>query len=239
MSHQSADTLHDEAWEAHWHSENVVSRWLATLFSAELSREALGCYSKGEAGPILQLLREEYALETEVKRIENALAALTVFSSAHLELAADFAELFLVDARTSVPPYASFWNDGERLFQGETAQRMAERLTRSGFSVTQDFNEPADHLAVMLEYLGYLCERLATLPQGSRKDELEYIRSYLRTELCSWLPAFAARCNEAHPASDLYPAVASLTAAWCQQLAEAIGPEDLSGRSKVTEHHLS
>src|SRR5690554_7400890 len=159
MSRHGVEAVHAEAWEALWHSESVVSRWLATLFSAELDAEALGRYMKGEAGPILQLLQEEHGLEQEVKRLKHALSGLTLFSSAQLELAADFAELFLVDARTAVPPYASFWTDGERLFQSETAQRMAQRLAQSGFSVTREFNEPADHLARSEEHTSELQSR--------------------------------------------------------------------------------
>lgn len=210
----------NESWASLWESESVVCRWLATLFSTELTSDMLSRYSKGEAAPILELLRHEYALEAEVKRLENALGGLTVLASAQLELAADFAELFLVDARTSAPPYASFWNDGERLFQSETAQRMAKRLAQSGFSVTREFNEPADHLAIMLEYLAFRCERLAGLGKGDRSEEFEYTREYLRNELCNWLPAFASRCNQATTASDFYPAIAALTAGYCRQLAD-------------------
>ncbi|SRR5690554_501771 len=210
----------EESWSSLWESESVVCRWLATLFSAELSSDMLSRYSKGEAAPLLQLLRHEYDLEPEVKRLENALGGLTVLSSAQLELAADFAELFLVDARTSAPPYASFWNDGERLFQSETAQRMAKRLAQSGFSVTREFNEPADHLAIQLEYLAFRCERLAGLGKGARSEEFEYTREYLKNELCNWLPAFASRCNQGKLASDFYPAIAALTAGYCRQLAD-------------------
>lgn len=210
----------EESWASLWESESVVCRWLATLFSAELTSDMLSRYSKGEAAPILQLLRHEYDLEPEVKRLENALGGLTVFSSAQLELAADFAELFLVDARTSAPPYASFWSDGEKLFQSETAQRMTKRLAQSGFAVTREFTEPADHLAIMLEYLAFHCEELAGLGKGVRSEELDYTREYLRNELCNWLPAFVSRCNQSTPASDFYPAVASLTASYCRQLAD-------------------
>lgn len=219
MSHPEIEAIPSDTWEALWQSESVVGRWLSTLFSAELDAESLARYAKGEAGPILQLLQDEHGLDEEVRRMQNALAGLTVLSSARLELAADFAELFLIDGRTSTPPYASFWNGGVRQFQSETAQRLANRLAQSGFSVNREFNEPADHLAVMLDYLSDRCDRLAALPEGERTEEFDYLRTYLSTELCNWLPLFATCCNETRPASDFYPAVASLTAAWCQQLA--------------------
>lgn len=216
------DPLSQEQWSALWEADSVLCRWLATLFGGEISAEVLEQYRRGDASPMLAMLAGEYGLAEEVQRLESSLAGLVMFPMPHLELAADFAELFLVDALSGAAPYASLHGGEARVFHGEPAARMEQRLGEAGFAVTRDFPEPPDHLAVMLEYLAYRCEALATLAESERAAGCQAIRHYLEEELCNWLPAFAARCRRVSTASDFYPALAALTAAYSRQLARNV-----------------
>lgn len=214
--------LTGEQWAALWESDSVLCRWLATLFGGELSAEALEQYRRGDASPMLTMLASEYGLEAEVRRLEESLVGLVMFATPHLELAADFAELFLVDALSAAAPYASLHAGEARVFHGEPAARMEQRLGEVGFAIKRDFSEPPDHLAIMLEYLAHRCEALVGLEGEARNVACRELHRYLEEELCNWLPAFAARCRRVSTASDFYPALAALTAAYCRQLARDI-----------------
>lgn len=139
-----------------------------------------------------------------------------------LELAADFCGLFLVDGRTSVSPYAgqyianelsSSLSNGDTIsgkkkadkiqIFGELHQQMTEFLTNSNMQIHSDFPEPADHLAVMLAYLGHLC--LST----SVDNQISFIETYLMT----WLANFTQQVKK-HDAGTFYAAVAELTLEW-------------------------
>lgn len=216
------ETLPGEQWSPRWETDSVLCRWLATLFGAEISEAVLGQYRQGDAAPMLAILAGEPGLEAEVERLEASLAGLVMFPMPHLELAADFAELFLVDALSGAAPYASLHTGGARVFHGEPAARMARRLGEAGVAIKRDFSEPADHLAVMLDYLAHGCEALGNLEGGVRSEACREIQRYLDEELCNWLPTFATRCRRVSTASDFYPALAALTAGYCQRLADTI-----------------
>lgn len=206
--------------EADWESESLLCRWLSTLLGAELDEPTLARYRQGEAAPLLGYLREAHGLGDEAGRIEAALSRLVMFTTPHLELAADFAELFLGDARSGVPPYASLYVDEQGGFHGATTERMEARLSRAGYAVRWDVGEPADHLAVMLDYLATRCMALA---EGTGHEALRAdTRRFLDEELCCWLPRLVACSARAKTASDLYPALLALTAAYCQRLARLV-----------------
>ncbi|MDN6180269.1 MAG: molecular chaperone TorD family protein, partial [Halomonas subglaciescola] len=86
----------------------VLCRWLATLLSAELDDAMLTRYRQGEAAPLFGALRDG-GLEHDTARVEQALKGLALLPAPQLELAADFAELFLVDAHGGAPLYASLY----------------------------------------------------------------------------------------------------------------------------------
>lgn len=217
-------------WSATWASESLLCRWLATLLSAELDEATLARYRRGEAAPFLTLLRDEHGLGDEAARVECALSRLVMFTTPHLELAADFAELFLADARSGAPPYASLYADEAGRFLGAPAERMEARLAEAGYAVRREVGEPADHLAIMLDYLG---RRLLTLAEASGEGEAvasgetrealrRDIRAFLAEELCPWVPRLVARSATPTTASDFYPAVLALTAAYLETLREAL-----------------
>ncbi|WP_416137379.1 hypothetical protein ACM26W_12830 [Halomonas sp. HK25] len=116
----SLESLPNEQWSSLWEAESVLCRWLATVVGAEIGEEALGQYRQGDAAPMLELLAAEYGLEAEVKRLEESLAGLVMFPIPHLVLAADFAELFLVDALSGAAPYASLHAGGVRVLSGSS-----------------------------------------------------------------------------------------------------------------------
>jgi TorA-specific chaperone len=206
----------------HFQRQALLCQWLATLLARELDEPTLQAYLAGDAAPLLDWLAED-GLAAEARRLRQALATLSLLAQPRLELAADFATLFLGDARHCAAPYASCYLSERGGFMAEPAQRMAERLADAGVAPAEDFNEPADHLAVMLDYLAGGYRQLAeTRTPAERDTALAGIGQFLRQELCSWLPAFSQRAARLAPASAFYPALAALTEAFCRhRLAEA------------------
>ncbi|MDT8879941.1 molecular chaperone TorD [Halomonas saccharevitans] len=223
----SEQTVEPADWSAIWESEGLLCGWFATLLSAELDEATLARYRRGEAQPLLNLLRDEHGLVDEVARVDRALSQLLMFTTPQLELAADFAELFLADARSGAPPYASLYADEAGRFHGAAAERMEARLAEAGYAVRREVGEPADHLAIMLDYLA---RRLLSLSEakgegedvGSSEALRLDTRGFLAEELCLWLPRLVERSAAPTTASDFYPAVLALTAAYLETLREAL-----------------
>ncbi|MDY7116262.1 molecular chaperone TorD [Halomonas sp. SSL-5] len=202
-----------------WESESLLCRWLATLLGAELDEPTLARYRGGEAAPFLDFLGDAHGMSSELSRLDQALSRLVMFTTPRLELAADFAELFLADARTGAPPYASLYLDDRPGFIGAPAQRMEARLAQAGYTVRREVGEPADHLAVMLDYLATRVTVLAEARGPEAEALRQDIESFLEHELCAWLPKLVARSAGVKTASDFYPALLALTDAYCRRLA--------------------
>ncbi|WNK20726.1 molecular chaperone TorD [Halomonas piscis] len=203
----------------------VLCRWLATLLSAELDEDTLASYRRGDAGPLFDLLRER-GLSEASSRVEKALKGLVLLPEPRLELAADFAELFLVDGRSAAPPYASLYTEPAARLHGEAAARMEARLAAAGFAVKDGVGEPADHLAVMLDYLASALESASPAADSKigsmagSKEGGETPGAFIRAELSPWLPALARRCERVSTASDFYPAVVALASAYVDWLSQ-------------------
>ncbi|WP_019933988.1 molecular chaperone TorD [Oceanimonas smirnovii] len=199
----------------HWQRQAVLCQWFSTLMFKEPDDATLAAYQAGDATPLLNWLSED-GLQTETGALRSAIAGLSVFEHPRLELAADFATLFLSDARHSAAPYASCYLTERGGFMAEPARRMAARLENAGVMLPAEVKEPADHLAVMLDYLAGGYRQLAEQDASAGGDTLKGIGQFLEQELCSWLPAFYQRCRQARVASTFYPALAGLITAFCQ-----------------------
>ena len=200
----------------------VVYNFLSSLFAKEVNQDLVSQLTSAQGQSFLSALALEPTLAPSIKVISAELAQLNSKESL-LELAADFCGLFLVDGQTSVSPYAGQYitndlsnsdlSNGEatkdkrkadkvQVF-GELHQSMTEFLTTSNMQIHSDFPEPADHIAVMLAYLGHLCL------SASIDDQISFIETYLMT----WLSHFTQQVTK-HDAGHFYTAVAELTLAW-------------------------
>ena len=200
----------------HWQRQAVLCQWFSTLMFKEPDDATLAAYQAGDATPLLNWLSED-GLQTETGALRSAIAGLSVFEHPRLELAADFATLFLSDARHSAAPYASCYLTERGGFMAEPAQRMAARLANAGVSLPEHVKEPADHLAVMLDYLAGGYRQLAEQNDKAQTTTLTGIGQFLEQELCNWLPAFHQRCQHSSVASPFYPALATLITAFCRK----------------------
>lgn len=196
-------------WRLAGRQRALVYGWLATLYAAEVPPNTLNAYFGGAAAPMLDGLAA-LGLAAETARLRAALMALHTVPDAALELAADFAQLFLLDARGGAPPYASAYEDENAaapLF-GAAAARMETFLADSALAIRDSFREPADHVAIHLAVMARMVEQNADTADyaAAAADEV----TFLRNALLGWVPRFADRCRRARPRFDFYPALAAL-----------------------------
>ena len=194
-------------WEQSSRSRSLVYGWFSTLYAAEVSRPMLKAYLAGEAASLFDCLADA-GMGADVGRLKIAIDALRDVPHAHLELAADFAQLFLLDAEAGALPYASAYDKEHLQLYGPAEARMRAFLVTELLVVRDEFKEPADHLAIYLSLMARFAEQDASTdnrPLAARNQA-----DFLQQALLSWLPSFVSRNMQASPRFDFYPALAAL-----------------------------
>lgn len=157
--------------------------WFATLLTKELKKDQLTKYFTGEGVNLLDQLEREPAFATSVQKIKSALTTVLPTNKPELELAADFCQIFLTDSKAGAPPYASVYlSKSGQLFE-QPHQDMVELLTKQGLEMDPNFKEPADHIAIQLDYLGNLIMKDG---EGVSNAQIDFIE----THILSWLDRF-------------------------------------------------
>lgn len=188
-------------------ARSLVYQLLSSLFAWEVSTERQQELTGADAMQFWHMLAEDPELAPEVQRLIATLTQMTTERS-RLELAADFCGLFLVGDKHSASPYASLYlgDQTDPTIFGEQHHQMCDFLHSSQLQLQGDFKEPADHLAVMLAYMGQLAV------QTDKATQL----SFLNHCIISWLPDFVVRVDNYDP-GQFYRALATLTLKWVKQ----------------------
>jgi TorA-specific chaperone len=176
--------------------------WFATLLTKELDKEQLALYFSGQGLQLLDQLGEEATFDASVKQIKSALLTVLAIKQPELELAADFSELFLTDAKKGAPPYASVYlSESGQLFE-QPHHDMIATFKKQGLAVDPAFNEPADHIAIQLDYLGNLI-----MKDGDDVSEAQI--AFIEESVLSWLGLFVTATTKVNN-SGFYQAVCQL-----------------------------
>ncbi|UXI02522.1 molecular chaperone TorD [Photobacterium sp. TY1-4] len=190
--------------------------WMSSLLSRELTAEDLNHYHSGEILTFLSGLAMTPELKQPAADFQNALQRLATRADAQLELAADFCGLFLSTPKTGALPYASIYVGQSGLLNDQPAQEMNQWLERYDIAQRKDFNEPADHLAVELDFMGNLIIRANQQADEQAAEPLMQAQlAFLDTMLLNWLPAFAQACQSRDPFG-FYAAAVNLLLAFCR-----------------------
>ena len=93
----------------------------------------------------------------------------------HLDdLRTEYTRLFINSVpKTTVPPYASVYLDGDGSLQGRTTERTRDFYRERGYDLA-DTTEPADHLSFELDFLAALAG------EGKFEDEELFLRTLFR-----------------------------------------------------------
>ncbi|MDX9841562.1 MAG: molecular chaperone TorD family protein, partial [Desulfobulbus sp.] len=102
------------------------------------------------------------------------------------ELRIEYTRLFInAVPHVTVPPYASVYLDGSGILQGPTTERTRDFYRAHGYDLTSE-SEPADHLALELDFLAALT--------GEGQVVAEEV--FLRTLFRPWFTRFKERCMQ-------------------------------------------
>ncbi|GLS92201.1 chaperone protein TorD [Psychromonas marina] len=201
MDKNAVNELNEQRASIYW--------WFATLLTKELDQQQLSYYFSGEGLALLTQLEQEVLFKEPVLQIKSALVQMMAIKQPNLELAADFSELFLTDAKKGAPPYASVYlSESGQLFEKPHLQ-MLELFKSEGLMIDPNFKEPADHIAIQLDYLGNLIIKEA---QQSSTAQTEFIQQ----QLLSWLPPFVNATKKVNN-SGFYQGVCQLLLQFVEQ----------------------
>ncbi len=101
----------------------------------------------------------------------------------------EYTRLFITAARrTTVPPYASVYLDGEGLLQGRSTERIRDFYRSCGYELASS-DVPADHICLQLDFLAALAR------EGQEAREQEFLRTFFRP----WFVLFKEKCLQRNP----------------------------------------
>ena len=190
--------------------------WLSTTLASELTPEQLGQYQSAEIQGFLHGLAATPALTPAAEKLISALAAANLRNNAHIELCADFAQTFLGNDKSSALPYESVFTNEDGLLMQEAYQQMLALLEQHNISINDKYAEPADHIAIQLDFMGNLV--LKTLDSESEqaiRASFAQQHDFLQTHLLNWPPDFEMKVKDCDKFG-FYAAVAELLLAFCQ-----------------------
>lgn len=131
----------------------------------------------------LATLLENFSSEAadHARKMSSSLAGLE-----ETVLAVDYSALFLGPFELQAPPYGSVYLEKKREVMGKTTMEALRLYQQAGLQVEE--KEPADHIAIELEFMAFIHGREASalqsgaIEEGSRNKDLrqEFFTGYLR-----------------------------------------------------------
>jgi TorA maturation chaperone TorD len=137
-----------------------------------------------------------HAPEKTVEWDDSVGKPVTVSTS---KLSQEYLRLFVGPGHVYCPPYESVHRadrpEMERgLVMGPSTVDLVRRYGEAGLTVSKNFRDLPDHIAVELEFMYYLCAKESELTSGKRSDEVEEWRKrqreFVRDHLRPWVEAF-------------------------------------------------
>jgi TorA maturation chaperone TorD len=133
------------------------------------------------------------------------------------ELAVDYARTFIGHGNTAYSaayPYESVYTSARRLLMQDARTEVVALYRAAGKDKAPDWKEPEDHVALELEFEGYLCERAAEA-LDAEDGEAAYAlvlqqRAFLEDHLLNWTPMMLADLDR-FAQTDFYRGVGQLT----------------------------
>ena len=176
--------------------------WFSTLLTKELSKDQLAEYFSGEGLNFLNQLEQEPLFHDMILEIKSSLLSIMVIKQPALELAADFSQLFLTDAKKGAPPYASVYLSSTGQLFEKPHHEMLALFTKEGLAIDPNFKEPADHIAIQLDYMGNLIVK-----EGGNATNAQ--KAFVNDHLINWLPQFVDATKKVNN-SGFYQAICQL-----------------------------
>lgn len=141
--------------------------------------------------------------------------------SAEEDLKVDYAALFVGPFELQAPPYGSVYLEKSGTVQGESTIAVQHFYEQHG--LTLDIQEPADHIAIELEFMSLLSRREAeaiSLGDVQEKENLFEAQVQFFERFMVWVPDFCSRI-EKYAHTDYYRSLGqclSIIHTYCQSL---------------------
>jgi len=111
-----------------------------------------------------------------------------------LALSADYAGLFLNAGSCPVYPYESVYTSPGQLLMQEARDQVRRMYVACGLTLSDQFHEPEDHIALEMEFMSYLCFRSTVASEEGNAEtvqvHLHSQREFLQNHLLLWAPRF-------------------------------------------------
>ncbi|GEM74924.1 molecular chaperone TorD [Vibrio sagamiensis] len=205
---QDIQAFNEKRAEIYW--------WFSSLFAKELTQKELDTYHGVEIRSFLTGLGSNESLKPSISLVVDALNRLQEREDAQLELAADFCDLFLKTEKYGALPYASMYIGESGLLNDKPAENIEKLMADFGVEVDKNLKEPADHLAIELDFLGNMiirtneetCEQKIEQAFSDQND-------FIQQHLLSWLPQFDAKCQK-FDEFGFYSSISQLLISFCK-----------------------
>jgi TorA maturation chaperone TorD len=116
------------------------------------------------------------------------------------QLSLEFAHLFIGPVHPPAIPFASFYLSETHSLMTEETMAVRKQYLQAGLALKNLYQMPDDHIAIELDFLYYLTERILELLENGENTEAEkYLKmrhDFLRDHFILWAPAFAKRILE-------------------------------------------
>jgi TorA maturation chaperone TorD len=110
------------------------------------------------------------------------------------QMKVDHATLFVGPFALKAAPYGSIYLENGRRLMGDTTVAANDLYTEAGLQLT--LKEPADHIAIELEFMHYLTSLAAEALAAGQEDAAAELavkqRRFLKEHLGAWVPPFCA-----------------------------------------------
>lgn len=206
MTMQEFIAINEQRAEFYW--------WMSSLFATELTQKDLDNYHGADMDNYYSVLAMTEELKAPVAEFRHVLAKLKVREDAQLELAADFCGLFLSTPKSGALPYASMYIGKTGLLNDKPAEEMGQWMDKYGIAQRKDFNEPFDHLAIELDFMGNLVILANKEADEDNQEAMmqEQLR-FLETMIMPWIEQFQQTVQQFDPFG-FYQAAANLLVAF-------------------------
>lgn len=116
------------------------------------------------------------------------------------DLLVDYSKLFVGPSELIAPPYGSIYLEAGKRVMGDTTMEVIGMYQKAGLSMSDDFKELPDHIAVELEFMSYLIfKEIEALKQSDferAKGFIDKQEIFLNTFLRRWVPPFCEKIKE-------------------------------------------
>jgi len=120
-------------------------------------------------------------------------------------LKVDYSKLFVGPFKVLAPPYGSVYLEEGKAINGESTIDIANMYIQENLKV--DLKEPADHIAIELEFMYYLMlKELDAIEKNEIDTSIEYIKkqkTLINNHLSLWVPKFTDEITN-HTKTEFY-----------------------------------